>query len=123
MKKNKGGRPTKYKPEYCELLIEHMKSGLSFEAFAGVVGVWKDVLYDWVAKFPEFSDAKKLASSANLLTLEKIGHAGMVGKIPGFNLGAWCFKMKNMHGWRDRVEVDQVSSVININVDKEDLNL
>ena len=31
--RNPVGRPTKYKPEYCEMLIEHMSEGLSFESF------------------------------------------------------------------------------------------
>lgn len=105
MAKNKGGRPTKYKPEYCELLLTHMGKGFSYDSFAGVVGVWKDVLYDWEKKFPEFSHSKKKGRAAGLKTMEAMGLAGAMGKIKNFNLGAWCFFMKNVYHWSDRREV------------------
>jgi DNA-binding transcriptional regulator YiaG len=47
MSKGKGGRPTKYKRDYCAMLISHLKDGLSFESFGGVLGVSKQTLYDW----------------------------------------------------------------------------
>ena len=34
--KRSGGHPTKYQPEYCETLIEHLGAGYSFESFAVV---------------------------------------------------------------------------------------
>jgi transposase len=57
--KHPGGRPTSYKPEYCEMLVEHMAQGLSFESFAAVTDTWKAALYDWVKTYPEFSNAKQ----------------------------------------------------------------
>lgn len=59
--KRKGGRPTKYKPEFCNLLIEHMKRGLSFESFGAEdgVGVSKETLYNWLERHKEFLDARK----------------------------------------------------------------
>jgi transposase len=102
----KAGRPTKYKPEYCELLIEHMKAGLSFEAFGGVVagGVAKDTIYGWVRKYPAFSDAKKIGESLSRLWWEKVAVLGMTGKIKNFNATVWIFSMKNRFGWRDLVQ-------------------
>ena len=71
-----GGRPTSYKPEYCDMLIRHMRSGLSFESFAGVVGVSKQTIYDWEKVNPEFLDAKKKGAALSNLFWEKIGING-----------------------------------------------
>lgn len=59
----KAGQPTKYKPEYCQLVIDHMSRGLSFESFAGVVGTCKQTIYSWMAKYPEFLDARNQADA------------------------------------------------------------
>lgn len=110
-KKNKGGRPTKYRPEYCELLISHMESGLSFESFAGAIGVTKQIIYDWLERHPEFLDAKKIADPKCQLFYEKIGRSAMAGKIPNFNTAVWIFNMKNRFGWVDRLEQKHTGEV------------
>ncbi len=93
-------RPTKYKPEFCQLLIDHRAKGLSYESFAGTIGAGRSVLYDWEKAHPAFLDAKKVAKEANLLTLEKVGLSLMTGKMKG-NPAVWIFVMKNFHGWGD----------------------
>lgn len=108
---NPVGRPTKYKEEYCDMLIRHMESGLSFDSFAAVIKVNRDSLYEWVKVHPEFSDAQKEAYSQNLLFWEKIGISGMVGRIPDFNATVWIFNMKNRHGWRDKQDVDHTGVI------------
>lgn len=99
-----GGRPSKYKKEFCERLIKHMEDGLSFEAFAGEIGVAIDTVYNWNKKHPEFSEAKKIGTAKSQLFWEKMGRSGVVGKIPGFNTAAWIFNMKNRFNWRDKRE-------------------
>jgi hypothetical protein len=94
------GRPTKYKPEYCQQLIEHMSQGLSFETFAAVIDVNDDTLYEWAKVHPEFSDAKKRAFGKCKILWEKMGIAGATGKIRNFNAAAWIFNMKNRFGWK-----------------------
>jgi hypothetical protein len=106
--KKKMGRPSDYRPEYCEMLIKHMgDEGLSFEAFAGVVKKDRDTLYQWEKRYPDFADAKKKATALNLLFWEKIGITGMAGKLPRFNVVAWIFSMKNRHGYRNDPAVDK----------------
>lgn len=51
------GRPTKYKPEYCESVVEHMRDGKSLSSFAGKVGVARDTISEWCSEYPEFSAA------------------------------------------------------------------
>lgn len=104
--KRKVGRPTNYKPEYCEALIEHMKKGYSFESFGATMGISRDNVYEWAKKHPEFSEAKKLALDQSLLYWERQGKKGLWSHARGkqFNATVWIFNMKNRHNWRDNKE-------------------
>ena len=102
----KVGRPTKYKPEYCEMLIEHMKQLHSFETFAVDIGVNRDTLYEWCKNHPEFSDAKKLGRLTLQKGMENIGKGLMTGKIKG-NVAAWIYYSKNTTTWRDDPNIDE----------------
>lgn len=97
------GRPTKYKPEYCEQLIKHMAMGLSYETFGATINVAQSTVYLW-EKHPEFSEAKKEGFDKSRLFWERLGTAGAMGKIKNFNVTAWIFSMKNRFKWTDRLE-------------------
>lgn len=105
------GRPTQYREEYCEMLIEHMSKGLSYESFAGLIGVGRSTIYDWEKSQPAFSDAKSVGHAKMTLNLEEIGLKGMMGKLKGFNASTFIFTMKNKCGWSDKNEVEQNSNV------------
>jgi hypothetical protein len=100
------GRPTEYEKEYCEMLIEHMANGLSYESFAGKLRVCRDTLYNWEKLFPEFSYSKKVGKEASLLKWEELGLAGVEGKIEKFNAPTYIFTMKNRFDWRDKTETE-----------------
>lgn len=117
-----GGRPSKYKPEYCKELIDHMSKGYSFETFGPAIGVATGTTYRWLTDqendSPEtlenkraFREAKKIAVDRSRLFWERIGIEGAVGDIQGFNVTAWIFNMKNRFSWRDRVETTGEVSV------------
>lgn len=130
IKQSKNGAPTKFKAAFCDLLIEHMTKGFSYESFAGHpdVQVHRDTLYEWEKVHPEFSDAKKRAVDANLLFWENLGIENIISETSyergggesissssrSLNSSVWIFNMKNRHKWRDKQpdENDQ----ININV-------
>ena len=99
------GRPTKYKPEYCQMLIDHMAKGKSYETFGYSVGVDRATVYNW-EKHPEFLDAKKKAFDASYAFWEEAGLAGMFmgGKDNPFNSTVWIFNMKNRFNWKDKPE-------------------
>lgn len=104
--KLKPGAPSKYKPEFCALLVEKMSEGYSIEACAGFMGVSFDSVYHWFKIHPEFSEAKKEGEAASRKYWERVGLRGMHGKIKGFNCAAWIFNMKNRFGWRDQPAMD-----------------
>jgi len=89
------GRPTKYKEEYCQKLIDHMAEGYSFDSFAGIVDVNIDTLYEWAKVHEEFSDAKSIGSAKSMAWWEKIGRMGMINEIPFFNDRIWRLNMIN----------------------------
>lgn len=98
-------RKTDFKEEYCQLLIDHMSKGLSFESFGAVVGAGRSTLYLWRDHNKSFMDAHELGKQAALGFFEKVGVQGLLGKIKGFNASVWMFYMKNRFGWTDRQEV------------------
>lgn len=110
------GRPTKYKEEYCELLVSHLAEGLSYFSFAGLVGVTKDCLYKWEKEHKDFLYHKKMGKAKEELFLERIGRAGMSGKIKGFNPATYIFTRKNKSGWSDKVESNVEIKDINVNI-------
>jgi hypothetical protein len=103
-KPKKMGRPSSYKPEYCQMLIDHMASGLSFESFGATIGHYRDITFEWAKKYPDFADAKKRGYDASYLFWDKTGLKGVWGGKE-FNAAVYCFNMKNRFGWRDQVNV------------------
>ena len=91
----RAGRPTKYKEEYCQKLIEHMAEGYSFDSFAGIVEVNIDTLYEWAKVHKDFSDAKNIGTAKSMAWWEKIGRMGMINEIPFFNDRIWRLNMIN----------------------------
>lgn len=120
-KAKKVGPPFKYKKENCELLVDHMTKGLSYESFAGLVGVTRDCLYKWEKAHVEFGEAKRVGKEKMLLLFERMGIQAMAGKIKGFNAATYIFTMKNKCGWSDKLDVEQTISEIKIDIDDEGL--
>lgn len=125
---NDGGRPTKYKPEYCEMIIEHfreepytvmykeeyhkdgeLKSKTpiltanalpTFQSFADKIGVNVDTLREWADKHKEFS-----ASYARAKQMQE--HIWLVNSMQNlYNSQFAQFFGKNCLGYKDKVEVD-----------------
>jgi len=97
-----GGRPSKYRQEYCQALIEHQAKGLSYASFCAIVKVTPQTLKTWTEKYPEFLEAKNAAHYECMVFWERMGTQGAAGRIKGFNVSAWIFNMKNRFQWRDR---------------------
>lgn len=94
------GQPSKYKQEYCELLVAHMQGGGSYEGFGATINVCKQTLYTWEKTFPEFMDAKRRGKSKHRHYMDAIGHKMMTGEFKGAQ-AVWVFLMKNIHGLKD----------------------
>ena len=105
------GRPTKYKPEYCELVVEYMAKGFSLEAFAGHVDVNSDTVHEWKKVHPDFSDAVTRGVAKCREFWEELGIQGLWNISTGggvsrsMNSTMWTFNMKNRFKWRDQIDV------------------
>lgn len=127
------GRPTKYpktkkkRTELCEALIEHGKSGLSFETFGvsngcvEVIGdyVVKSTLYEWLKEHDQFSNAKKVFEVHSQQFWEKASTDNLTHYKDGKQLNStvWIFNMKNRFGWRDKIDVEETKTAdVNVNI-------
>ena len=99
------GRPTKYRKEMCDQLVELMAEGRSKTAACAELGITTETLYQWAKNKPEFSDAVKRAEHACAQWWEEKGREAMNGKIEGFNATAFVWMTKNVLNWRDKTEV------------------
>lgn len=118
-KKSKAGAPTLYKPEYCELLLEHMAKGFSFESFGAVAKCSGKTVNAWV-KHPEFLEAKQKAIVLNRKFWEDLGIRGAAGEVKNFNVAAWVFNMKNRFHWRNEVVVKDERKVESVTIELPD---
>jgi len=73
------GQPTKYRREFCLMLIQHMEKGFSFESFAADIDCGSETMYGWARVHAEFSQAKKIGHEKGRKQLETIGMMGMKG--------------------------------------------
>jgi len=98
------GRPTKYKKEYCQMLIEHMAQGYSFKSFAGVITTDEVTIQRWANQYPDFRTAKMIGKSKERAIWEKLhlkccatGEGNMTGII-------WAQKNKFPEDYKDTSE-------------------
>lgn len=104
--KDKGGRPTKYSPEYPALVRDFLAGGKFYFQFAQEVKVNVVTLFDWEAAHPEFHNAKKEGEKIrNSWWLE--GQAVANLKNPNFNVGLFSILSRNIGGWRTRDPVER----------------
>jgi hypothetical protein len=102
-KKRRPGRPSSYRPEYCDLIIEAGKEGWSLTATAAKIGVHRATLFDWGTAHPEFGDALKLHKAHRAHWWEeRLREVAMGGGAPG-QVTACIFGLKNAvpEEWRD----------------------
>lgn len=124
--KYKTGRPTKYKKEFCEDVVEFMSKGKGLIQFAASISVGKDSIYLWDKKHPEFSEALKIGR----LKCEAYWADFIQDKMindENINVPAFKYHGANMFGWRseppptkEEIEVKKDSINVNIIQKKED---
>jgi hypothetical protein len=72
---------TKYKgKKTCKALIQHLEQGYSFDSFTGVAEVARATLYNWVDKYPKFSESKSIGEGKAQLLMERIAMSKIRGQ-------------------------------------------
>ena len=108
------GRPTDYRAEMCERVIEAGKLGKSVAWMAAELEVSKDSLYEWAKVHPEFSDAFTRARLESQRWWEDMGQDNMIAR-PGetMNAAIWSRSMaaRFPDDWRDKQEIEHKGGV------------
>lgn len=96
---------TKYRAEFCELLIEHMSKGFPISSFGSVVGVSRQTVNQWAKYHQEFAEARAigLAKSEQFYVKQALDHLIEHPDSSKINTKLWGTLMRNIHKW-DRME-------------------
>ena len=96
------GRPSVYDPTLCDLVVEWGKLGKSRTWIASEIGITRETLYSWEAKYPEFSDALARAKVFEQRWWEDEGQSGL--RLQGFGQSIWSRSMaaRFPKEWREK---------------------
>lgn len=115
VKNRKVGRPTKYNEEKVIAMIEAYSETIeirnfftycSFEALAEFIGIHRDTLYEWAAKYPKVKNAiQRFTQKRDSL---------FYAFVPHLKPASWIFLAKNWLGMTDRQihELDTKGTVV-----------
>lgn len=82
------GRPSLYKSEYCDQIVDYCKNGASFVEFAAFIGVSKQTLLNWREEHQDFFDAYMRAGTLAQAWFEKAARENLSSKE--FNGNLWA---------------------------------
>lgn len=103
------GKPTKYRPEFCDQLPAMFKEGEDVSVILIALDISRDTFYRWIKKYPEFKAAYAMGREYSKAYCTQKGWDLVNGMLKPGGTGAWIFMMKNKFNWQDRVEVDTTS--------------
>lgn len=116
------GRPSEYRAEYCERVIELGRLGMSVVEMASEIGVSRNTLEtSWTAAHPEFMEALEIARECSQSWWESMGRTNLImNKDAGtFQASVWSRSMaaRFPRDWRENKGVELTGK------DGADLNL
>ena len=102
------GRPSLYRPELCDQIIEAMAEGLSVEAAAAKVGISVRSLYIWQQEYPAFMHAIQEGRIRALLWWEERALAMAHGKPGSAQIVSLGLRNRSRaaSGWVDTSKVE-----------------
>lgn len=99
------GRPSKYKPEFCQIIEDELAKGYGLAAACVALDIVKETAYEWANQYPDFSHAIKKGrqKSQKFWSKTLIDQSQKGGGIPTSSI----FAMKNLfpEDWSDRKEL------------------
>ncbi len=70
-------RPTDYRPEFCEQVVELGRQGKSYTQIASALDINKSTLYEWKDRYPDFSNALTRARQEAQTWWEDVGQSAL----------------------------------------------
>ena len=107
------GRPQiKITKKLCEKAEKLSAKGLTMSQIASVLNMGESTLYEKQAQYPEFSESIKRGRNKGI---EQITNTLFQKAVEGDNT-AMIFYLKNVAGWKDKVETQHTGEQMNVNV-------
>lgn len=115
------GRPSKYDPAYCEVVVDLGKQGKSLAQMCAHFDIARSTIDQWAEDYPEFSEAFNRARVHMQAKLEEMGFSGLSNKE--FNAAVWKTTMQARFrdDYTERKEVDHKGQVVVIAPEAADL--
>ena len=100
------GRPTEYRPEHCQTIIDCAERGLTVSAALAVIGISRQACNEWAAKYDSFGDALARARFIRQLHYEQLleQQAREGGDSSKFQATRFALINVAPDDWRERVE-------------------
>lgn len=95
-----------FDPDFCRLVVDAMRHGLSKKAAAGAIGISYEVFEKWRDKYPKFDEAVKVGETLNATFWEKQGIKNLIFVPTGKQINSKVYQM-NMQarfGWGESKE-------------------
>ncbi len=90
------GRPSHYRPEMCEKLLDLMAEGKTDTQTCAMLGISVDSLARYRRTYPEMAEAHAKGKLLQQAAWESLGMKGIMGEIKGFNATTYIFMMSNL---------------------------
>ena len=115
--KGPGGRPSLYRPEYCERVLEFGREGMSVVEMAAEIGVARSTLEEaWPAAHAEFSEAFARARELSQAWWERQGRVGLTAERFNAQVYSRSMAARFPKDWRESKNVD---TVVNLQVEEK----
>lgn len=100
------GRPSSYKPEFCEIAIAMGQNGASKVDIADALDTTVKTVYNWMAQYPDFLRAMERAEQKAEVWWSEQGKKALW--TPGFNSSVWSRSMaaRFPKSWRENKSVE-----------------
>lgn len=105
------GRPTKYRQEMGDRVIEMMREGASKLEVCADLDISYDTFLAYQERHPEFLESVKRGEDLSEAWWTHLGRMGATGEMPNANATFFVFNMKNRFNWSDRRDVHQTGDV------------
>lgn len=108
--KNPVGRPTKYRPEFCETILKVGEEGGWTAEMAEACDVVRSTFDLWVKEHPEFSEAFTRALQKSRVWFEKVGRNGLFADKFQANLWSKQMAARCPEDYSEKHRLDHTSS-------------
>lgn len=113
-------RPSSYKPEYCQRVLELAVEGYSFIGIAGMIGIDRRTINDWMGRYPEFMQTCERAAAGRayfwetkLIHVANTGGTGSQGQVAIFGVVNAARTADDMRAnpWLHKAEIEHSGQI------------